>query len=252
MTNKLRYFIGNWKMFGDFNSFKIIDKINRYTTKHKRSKKSKVVLCVPNILIDFFRRKLKHRSVSIGAQNCHHEQGYGPFTGSVSAGMLKKMGAEYIILGHSENRAEGENSSLIKKKVESALNQKLNVIFCIGETMKEKKLGKTFKVLKKQLLESLSKSQNLNKLIIAYEPVWSIGTNKVPNVISLKKTINFIKNEYKKSLKKQKKPIVLYGGSVNDKNIGIFSKVSEIDGFLIGGASQSSKKFIDIIKNYYK
>ena len=121
-----------------------------------------------------------------------------------------------------------------------------------GETIKEKRTGKTFKVLKKQIQASLNKKQNLNKLIIAYEPVWSIGTNKVPNVITLKKTINFIKNEFKKILKKKKEPVVLYGGSVNDKNIRIFSKLSEIDGFLIGGASQSSKKFIDIIKNYYK
>ena len=252
MTNKLKYFIGNWKMFGDFNSFKIIDKINRYTLKHKRSKKSKVVLCVPNILIDFFRKKLKHRSVSIGAQNCHHEQGYGPFTGAVSAGMLKKMGAEYIILGHSENRAEGENSSLIKKKVESALNQKLNVIFCIGEKYQDKKKGKTFSVIKRQIKESIEKKFNKNKIIFAYEPVWSIGTNKVPNINELRVVIKFIKNDLKKSFKTKKPPTVLYGGSVNQKNVKSLSLVTEIDGFLIGGASQSAKKFIDIIKNYYK
>jgi len=253
MTNKLKYFIGNWKMFGDFSSFKIINTINNYCySSRKLLKKRKVVLCVPNTLIHFYKKKLKFKFISLGAQNCHHNDTYGPFTGYVNAKMLKHVGSDYVILGHSENRITGDTNKLIKKKIESSFKEKLHVIFCIGETMKEKKLGKTFKVLKKQLLESLSKSQNLNKLIIAYEPVWSIGTNKVPNVISLKKTINFIKNEYKKSLKKQKKPIVLYGGSVNDKNIGIFSKVSEIDGFLIGGASQSSKKFIDIIKNYYK
>ena len=92
MTNKLKYFIGNWKMFGDFNSFKIISKINQYAKKHKSLKKSKIVLCVPNILIDFFNKKLKRKSISIGAQNCYHEEGYGPFTGATSAIMLKKMG----------------------------------------------------------------------------------------------------------------------------------------------------------------
>ena len=92
----------------------------------------------------------------------------------------------------------------------------------------------------------------MNKIIIAYEPVWSIGTNKIPKINELKNIIKFIKNDFKRILKTKKYPKVLYGGSVNDKNIRLFSPVSEIDGFLIGGASQSSKKFIDIIRNYYK
>ena len=253
MTNKLKYFIGNWKMFGDISSFKIINTINNYCYRNKKLiKNTRVVLCVPSTLIHFYKKKLKTKFISLGAQNCHYHETSGPFTGSVNAEMLKQVGSDYIILGHSENRITGDTNKLIKRKIDSSFKEKLNVIFCIGETMNEKKLGKTFKVLKKQLHESLSQNQNLKKLVIAYEPVWSIGTNKVPNVVSLKKTINFIKSEFKKIFKTQKKPVVLYGGSVNDKNIGIFSKVSEIDGFLIGGASQSSKKFIDIIKNYYK
>ena len=92
----------------------------------------------------------------------------------------------------------------------------------------------------------------MNKIIIAYEPGWSIGTNKIPKMNELKNIIKFIKNDFKKILKTKKYPKVLYGGSVNDKNIRLFSPVSEIDGFLIGGASQSSKKFIDIVRNYYK
>jgi len=100
--------------------------------------------------------------------------------------------------------------------------------------------------------ESLEKKFNINKIIFAYEPVWSIGTNKIPKMNDLKNTIKFIKSEFKKTFKTEKSPKVLYGGSVNDKNISLFSSISEIDGFLIGGASQSSKKFIDIVKNYYK
>ena len=128
----------------------------------------------------------------------------------------------------------------------------MNIIFCIGETYKEKKRGKTFSILKKQIKSSLEKKFNVNKIIFAYEPVWSIGTNKIPKMNELKSTIKFIKNEFKKTFKRKKPPKVLYGGSVNDKNISLFSSISEIDGFLIGGASQSSKKFIDIVKNYYK
>ena len=139
MTNKLRYFIGNWKMFGDIGSFRIINKINQFSRKSRNKFNKKIILCVPNTLIHFFKKKLKSKFISLGVQNCHYHQGYGPFTGSVNATMLKKAGAEFIILGHSENRLEGETNQLIKKKIKSALNEKLNIIFCIGETFKEKK-----------------------------------------------------------------------------------------------------------------
>ena len=253
MTNKLKYFIGNWKMFGDFGDFKIINKINQFSHKSKKSlTNKKIILCVPNTLIHFFKKKLTSKFISLGVQNCHFNEGYGPYTGSVNASMLKKAGAEYIILGHSENRSEGESNELIKKKISSSLNQKLNVIFCVGETFKEKKRNKTFLVLRKQIKSSLKKKFSLNKVLIAYEPVWSIGTNKIPKINELKKIIQFIKNDFKKILKVKKFPKVLYGGSVSHKNISLFSSISELDGFLIGGASQSSKKFIDIVKNYYK
>jgi len=166
--------------------------------------------------------------------------------------MLKKVGAEYIILGHSENRMEGETNQLIKKKIISALNQKLNIILCIGETYKEKNKGKTFLILKKQIKQSLEINFNINKILFAYEPVWSIGTNKIPKISELKKNIKFIKNDLKKIFKAKKIPKVLYGGSVNPKNIRLFTSIPDLDGFLVGGASQSAKKFIAIIKNYYK
>ena len=253
MTNKLKYFIGNWKMFGDFGSFRIISKINQFSHKSKNLlKNKKIILCVPNTLIYPFKNKLKSKFISLGVQNCHYHQGNGPFTGSINASMLKKAGAEYIILGHSENRSEGETNQLIKKKIISALNQKLNIIYCIGETLKEKNKGKTFSILGNQIKSSLEKKFNMNKIIFAYEPVWSIGTNKIPKVNELKNTIEFIKKDYMKNFKTRKSPKVLYGGSVNDQNIRLFSSISQIDGFLIGGASQSSKKFIDIIINYYK
>jgi len=252
MTNKLKYFIGNWKMFGDFGSFKIINKINKFSQKSQQKFNIKTVLCVPTTLLHFFNKKIKSKYISLGAQNCHHHNEYGPFTGSVSASMIKKSGAKFIILGHSENRSGGETNQLIKKKIKSALSEKLRVIFCIGETLKEKKAGQTFSILKKQIRGSLDKKFNLESVILAYEPVWSIGTNKIPKINQLQEKIKFIKSEFKKYFNTKKVPLVLYGGSVNNKNITLFSSIPEIDGFLIGGASQSSKKFIDIIKNYYK
>ena len=113
-------------------------------------------------------------------------------------------------------------------------------------------MSKTLSVLKNQIQGSLEKKFNLNNIIVAYEPVWSIGTGKLPKVRELEKIFEFIKNEIRNQFKTKKIPFVLYGGSVNHKNVKMFSLISDIDGFLIGGASQSSKKFIDIIRNYYK
>ena len=203
MTNKLMYFIGNWKMFGDFNSFKIINKINKFNFRNKAlSKKIKIILCVPNTLIYPFKKKLKNKFISLGAQNCHYGDVHGPFTGGVSAYMLKKAGTEYIILGHSETRHDGDTNQLIKKKIESSLKQKLKVIFCIGETLKEKLNGKTFSTLKKQLKSSIKRKFNTNNIIIAYEPVWSIGTGRVPKNYDVEKNLKFIKKVFKKIVKK--------------------------------------------------
>ena len=253
MTNKLKYFVGNWKMFGDLSSIKIIYKIYDFCNKFKKKHNNiKIIMCVPNTIIYFFLKKIKSSFFYIGAQNCHHYEKSGPYTGSVNALMLKKLGTKYIILGHSENRYSGDTNSIIKKKIDSALKQNLNVIFCVGETLKEKMSGKTFSILRNQLKNSLDKKFKLANIIIAYEPVWSIGTGKIPTTKELKNIFKFIKIELKKKFKQKKEPHVLYGGSVNDININKFSIIDDIDGFLIGGASQTSKKFIDIIKNYYK
>ncbi len=253
MTNKIKYFIGNWKMFGDFRSFKIVLKIHQLYSRLLVSKNNnKIVLCVPNTLISIFANKIKSKFIKIGAQDCHYHEKFGPYTGKISANMLKNVGAEYIILGHSENRHDGDTNLQIKKKIESALKANLKVIFCVGETYKQKKNKKTFISIKKQILESIDKKFNFNNILIAYEPVWSIGSGRIPKSLELNQVIKFIKKESKKLFKMKKYPFVLYGGSVNDKNISIFSAITEIDGFLIGGASQTPKKFIDIIKNYYK
>jgi triosephosphate isomerase (TIM) len=253
MTNKLVYFVGNWKMFGDLASFKIIKNVEKFYKRFtKHNKKNKIVFCIPNTLISFFTQNLKSRHIKIGAQDCHHYKDYGAFTGSVNASMLKNSGANYVIIGHSEKRLEGDTNKLIKKKIESALKKKLIVIFCIGETSNDKKRKKTFSVLKKQIRDSIDKKFNFKKIIIAYEPIWSIGTGNVPRSHDLHNIFKFIKKCFKSNYKVRSSPPVLYGGSVNDRNISMLSKISEINGFLIGGSSQSSKKFIDIIKNYYK
>ena len=252
MTNSIRYFVGNWKMFGVPSSYRIIEKIHRYLKKDKKNnKKYKIVIAPPFTLLQEFSKKFKNKKISISAQNCHHKDNFGAQTGHVSPLMIKSLGVKYIILGHSENRVSGETNRVIKKKVELALKNNFKVIFCIGENKIEKRKNKTIYVLKKQLYNVLKKKQNSKNLIIAYEPVWSIGTGKLPTREELINTISQIKKNLNKIFKKNIPP-VLYGGSVDSNNIRFFKDIRAIDGFLIGGASKSSKNFIDIIKNFYK
>ena len=238
------YFIANWKMFGNVNSLNSINKVVNFLKRFKYKKFSKVVYCPPNTLIHSLSNSKNSQLISIGAQNCHQNKTSGAFTGFVNSSMLKSAGAKYVIIGHSENRQNGENDKIINLKISSALESKLKIIFCIGETLKEKRKKITKRILSKQIDIGLKKIKNKKNIIIAYEPVWAIGTGLTPNNIELHEIINFIK-------KKQKKTKVLYGGSVNPKNINVLKNINNIDGFLIGGASQNPNKFIDIIKKTY-
>ena len=250
MTYKYKYFIANWKMFGDFSSIKIINSINNYINKIK-SKKNKVIFCVPSTLINHFSSKLKKSKIFIGAQNCHYLDEYGPHTGSINSKMIKSAGAKYVILGHSENRIDGDTDNLINNKIKSAIKNNLVVIFCIGETLKQRKQNLTNKILSMQINKGLKLVKSLKNIIVSYEPVWSIGTGIVPTNNELNKTVSFIRNKLNKKFNNKHSVKIIYGGSVSVKNIKQLTTIQGINGFLIGGASQSGKKFIDIIKNCY-
>ena len=245
MTNKI-LFIANWKMFGDLNSVKSIESVINLSKK-KNYKNAKIIYCPPYTLLNNFVIKTRKTNLDVGAQNCHYEINTGPYTGSISSTMIKKLGAKYVIIGHSENRSNGETNNLINKKIHSAILNNLNVIFCIGENLFEKKNKKTNNILKKQIDLGLKKIKKIDKIIFAYEPVWSIGTGKVLTNKELTKQVIIIKKIIKNKFKNQKTKII-YGGSVNNQNINNLKQIKEINGFLIGGASQNSKKFIDIIK----
>ena len=231
-------------MFGDLRTLNSLDNVIKFSKTNKN--KFKLIYCPPNTLIRPMSKRLKNSNLEVGAQNCHENDDYGAFTGQVNSKMLKSVGAKYVILGHSENRKAGEDDNLVNLKIKSALKAGLKIIFCVGESLSEKKNKKTTQVLKKQIEKGLQSIKNKSKIIIAYEPVWSIGTGLIPKSEDLIKSVLFIKNRFGR-----KSPKILYGGSVNGDNINQLKNIKSIDGFLIGGASQDPKKIIDIIKKTY-
>ena len=238
-------------MFGVPKSLNILNKINFFYSKDKNRNKYRVIITPPYTLIESYAKIFKNKNISIGSQNCYQKDQFSSNTAAISPYMLKSVGAKYTLIGHSDNRGEGESDSMLKNKVQFALKNNLKVVFCIGENKSDKKNKKTLGVLKNQLTKVLDRKFNKNNIIVAYEPIWSIGTGKLPTAQELQKITIHIKKVLKKLFNK-KSPAVLYGGSVDGSSVEIFKQIKEIDGFLIGGASKSSKKFIDIIKNYYK
>ena len=237
--------IGNWKC----NPLTLGEakKIFSGIKSAAESSQAKIIICPPNIfLTDLFALKSK---IKIGAQNCFYES-KGAFTGEVSATMLKNMGCKYVIIGHSEIRKiNHETDEEINKKIIAALKNKLIPIFCFGESREERQQGLTFKILKKQIEEGISKisSADIQKIIFAYEPIWSIGSGNfaAPNQIAEIK--NYIIDLLSKKTAATQIKIV-YGGSVNADNAPEYFSISKMDGLLVGGASLNPKEFSKIIK----
>ena len=232
-------------MYGNLSSINTLNKVISFS-KSKEINKGRLIYCPPYTLISSFSKKFQNCQIGLGGQNCHESETNGPFTGFVNAKMLKNAGAQFVIIGHSENREKGDSDKLINLKIKSAIKARLKVIFCIGETLAHKRKKKTKITLSKQIQVGLDKIRNKSNILIAYEPVWAIGSGLIPKSKELLETVKFIKSKFK-----NKSPKVLYGGSVNPNNIKDLKEVNNIDGFLIGGASQDSKKFIDIIKKTY-
>ena len=244
---RTKYTIANWKMNGQKDSYKLVKSISNYCQKMKR-KTSKVVICPPFTLLSEFTKKEKN--IKFGGQDCHYKS-EGAYTGSISANMLKSINCQYVILGHSERRIyQKETSQELNLKIQSAIKSNLTVIYCIGEKLEE--IKKRNIILKKQL-SSLPKKIDPKKIIIAYEPVWAIGTGKVPSLNDINKIHEKIRHILSNlvSLRFSKHVSILYGGSVNAVNSVDILNLDHVDGALVGGASLKSKEFCKIIDSYH-
>mgnify|MGYP001318032090 FL=1 len=244
---RTKYTIANWKMNGQKDSYKLVKSISNYCQKMKR-KTSKVVICPPFTLLSELIKKEK--KIKFGGQDCHYKS-EGAYTGSISANMLKSINCQYVILGHSERRIyQKETSQELNLKIQSAIESNLTVIYCIGEKLEE--IKKRNIILKKQL-SSLPKKIDPKKIIIAYEPVWAIGTGKVPSLNDINKIHEKIRHILSNllSLRFSKHVSILYGGSVNAVNSVDILNLDHVDGALVGGASLKSKEFCKIIDSYH-
>lgn len=210
-----------------------LNEINEYIDKIKDIDNKNIVFIPSNIYIPYFLNK----KFSVGVQDAYYLDN-GAFTGEVSAKQISSLGVNYAIIGHSERRMYfNETNDILNKKIISCESNGLKVIYCIGETKEERESNKTKEVLSKQLDEGL---KGASEVIIAYEPRWAIGTNVTPTNEEIEDIISFIKSKYNYK--------VLYGGSTNDKNIASLNSISNVDGFLVGGASLDYDKFKKMIE----
>lgn len=214
--------------------------------KHKLDSNN-VIICPSNIYLPYYLKK----GFKVGLQNIAPTDD-NAYTGEITSKQAKHIGVEYVIVGHSERRSHfNENSAVIESKLKTALNSGLIPILCVGETLEEKNTFQTKTVLTNQLLHSLSGINHVDKLIIAYEPVWAIGTNITPTNDEIKQNILMIREIVKEHSFIQNL-IILYGGSVSSHNIDELKQIEQIDGFLVGKASIEATGFltlIDVLKN---
>lgn len=242
---------GNWKMFNDISQTK--DLVSKLIDSLKnKSVNCDVIICPPFTSLSEAHLLIKNTSIKLGAQNMHFEDS-GAFTGEVSASMIKSAGCEFVILGHSERRTIfGETDELINKKLKKAFASGLKPIFCIGETLAERESGITNKVVERQVTLGLKDitAENLNSLIIAYEPVWAIGTGKTATPQQAEEVHEFIRSLISKLYSKDaaEKMVIQYGGSVKPDNAKELLSQKNIDGALVGGACLKADSFTGIIE----
>ncbi len=233
---KPKLLIANWKMYLGVKESVVLA---RQTSKVKSA--NEIVICPSFVVLPLMKKELG-KKVKLGAQNVAWREG-GALTGEVSASMLSELGCKYVIIGHSERRSLlNESEVTIREKLKLAVAKKNIPIFCVGETAEARKAGETVKVIKGQL--AVLNNLSFDKLVIAYEPVWAIGTGRVPTTEEISDVHGFIRAEAGKSVKNLQ---IVYGGSVDENNIKKILAVTGVDGVLVGGASTKLNSWKKII-----
>lgn len=276
----MKYIIGNWKMNSDFDKADqwLTTFFELYTKNYDNLSQKTLAICPPNILIDYLDTELMEdgfnflekvakkqgrkveefsvdefneiifnsRAIKIGAQDCGFAEN-GAFTGDVSAKMLKDVGCQYVIIGHSERRKYYfESDEIIAKKLKNALGFKINPILCVGENSDIRASQNYLQFIEKQLRQSLNSEDEIEKILIAYEPIWAIGTGNNATSSQITEVAKFIKEFIANNFNNIKEALIIYGGSVTSKNSAEILKISNIDGLLVGGASLDANEFINI------
>ncbi len=241
---------GNWKMnmLPDA-AIRFIDEL----TPLVKNSENEVVLCVPYTDLFYSLLTAQNTNIKIGAQNMHWEES-GAYTGEISGEMLKAIGVEYVIIGHSERRQYfAETDETVNKKIKSAFKYDLKPIVCVGETLEEREAGKAEEIITSQTEKALDglTNEQVENTIIAYEPIWAIGTGKTATSEDANNAIKAIRNKISNIYGQMvaERVIIQYGGSVKASNAKELFTMSDIDGGLVGGASLKSKEFADIV-NY--
>ena len=243
---------GNWKM--NMLRNETIDFIQELTPLVKDTK-NEVILCVPYIDLFYALLHVQDTNIKIGAQNMHWEE-KGAYTGEVSGKMLKSIGVEYVIIGHSERRQYfAETDETVNKKIKSALANGLKPIVCVGETLEQREAGQTEQIVTSQIEKAFKDipASSLEQIIIAYEPIWAIGTGKTATKEDANTTIMQIRKKLAEIYGQNEADgvIIQYGGSVKSSNAKELFEMSDIDGGLVGGASLKADEFSKIV-NYNK
>jgi len=247
MTDALRPLIaGNWKMNGLMASLGEFDAM--LAGAGEVTSKADLLVCPPATLVGAFaERAIGVKAFAVGAQDCHPKAS-GAYTGDISAEMLADAGAKAIIVGHSERRADhGESDALVRAKAEAVWRARLTAIVCIGETREQRDAGKTLEICDGQLRGSLPDGTTAGNLVLAYEPVWAIGTGLTPTSQDVEQIHRFIRHSLVNRFKAEGAKIrILYGGSVKPSNAAELMVVANVNGALVGGASLKASEFLAI------
>lgn len=242
---------GNWKMNGVSASIAELDTMMKQFGPALAGKID-LLICPPFTLIEEFAAAASGSRVQIGAQDCHPAAA-GAHTGDISAEMLKDCGARAVIVGHSERRADhGESDQLVRAKAQAAFRAGLTAIVCVGETLAEREGGQALAVVARQIAGSVPEAAEARQLVIAYEPVWAIGSGKTPTPADIAEVHGVIRRELAERLGENvaQEVRILYGGSVKAANAGELLRVTDVDGALVGGASLTAHDFIGIASTY--